>query len=121
MVTYVILGLAVLLLIKKIIDDRNSTVKTISGKDALLLHSEGTATFIDVRTPSEIAQGKLNGALEANVTSIMFKKQIADLDKSEAYVLYCRSGMRSNKACKIMSKEGFTDLTNVSGGYMGMK
>lgn len=121
MTTYIILGVAALLLIKRIIDNYNSNVKSISGKEALVAHAEGNATLIDVRTPAEIAQGKLKGAIEANVTSIMFKKQIADLDKSKPYIVYCRSGMRSNRACKIMSKAGFADLTNVSGGYMGMK
>jgi len=29
--------------------------------------------------------------------------------------------MRSTRACKIMEKEGFTDLTNVSEEYIGMK
>lgn len=121
MSTYIILALVGLWLIKRIIDYRNSTIKSISGKEALATHAEGEITFIDVRTPKEIAQGKLNGALEANVTSIMFKKQIAELDKSQPYIVYCRSGMRSNKACKIMSKQGFTNLTNVTGGYIGMK
>lgn len=121
MVTYVILGVAILLIIKKIIDKRNSTVKSISGAEARAAHAEGKATFIDVRTPAEVSQGKLEGAIEANVTSIMFKKQIVNLDKSKPYIVYCRSGMRSSKACKMMEKAGFTDLTNLSGGYMSLK
>jgi len=56
-----------------------------------------------------------------NVTSMDFKNNIAKLDRSKPYIIYCRGGMRSTRACKIMEKEGFTDLTNVSEEYIGMK
>ena len=120
MVTYLLLVAGAIFLIAKFISNYNSTVKTINGTDALEMHTNQVAKFVDVRTPAEIAQGKLKGAIEANVTSMMFKKEIANLDRSQPYVVYCRSGMRSARACKIMEKEGFTDLTNVKGGYMGM-
>lgn len=121
MVIYLVLGIAALFLIKRVLDSRNSNVKSITGKDALQAHAEGRATLIDVRTPAETSQGKLKGALEMNITSMDFKNNISKLDRSKPYILYCRSGMRSARACKIMEKEGFTDLTNVSGGYIGMK
>ncbi len=121
MVTYILLASGAILLIYRMIKNRNSNIKKITAAEALAVHASNESTFIDVRTPSEIAKGKLDGAIEANVTSIMFKKDIASLDKSKPYIVYCLSGMRSAKACKIMKKQGFTDLTNVSGGYMGMK
>lgn len=121
MTTYFLLGLAAFFLIKRWVDKYRYNIKTISAQEALLIHKDSKAIFIDVRTPTEIANGKLDGAIEANVTSILFKKKIADLDKSKPYILYCRSGLRSNKACKLMSKAGFKNLTNVKGGYMAMK
>lgn len=120
MVTYILLVSGAVFLIARFIRDRNSNVKTINGSEALLMHDSKNATFIDVRTPVEIADGKLQGAIEANVTSQGFKQEISNLDKSQPYVVYCRSGMRSARACRIMEKEGFTNLTNVKGGYMGM-
>ena len=95
-------------------------MKRIGGKEALAIHATGSATFVDVRTPNEIAQGKLAGATEANVTSSSFSQQISNLDKSLPYIVYCRSGMRSARACRIMEQNGFTDITNVSGGYRSM-
>ena len=121
MAIYLLLGIAALLLIKRVLDNRNSNVKSMTGKEALQAHAERRATLIDVRTPAETSQGKLKGAREMNVTSMDFKNNISKLDRSKPYILYCRSGMRSARACKIMEKEGFTDLTNVSGGYMGMR
>ena len=121
MLTYILLGIIAFFAVTRFIANRNSTVKRMTGKEALAAHAAGTATFIDVRTPAEMANGKLDGAKEANVTSASFRQAIANLDKSKPYIVYCRSGMRSARACKIMEKEGFTNLTNVAGGYMGMK
>lgn len=120
MTKYVLIALGVIAIIRYL-SNRNSNVKRMSGHDALSAHTGGDAIFIDVRTPTEIAQGKLSGAKEINVTASGFRSKIADLDKSQPYIVYCRSGMRSARACKIMEKEGFTDVTNVAGGYMGMK
>ena len=121
MVIYLVLGITALFFIRRVLDIRNSKVKSITGKDALKAHAEGVATLIDVRTPPETSHGKIQGALEMNVTSMDFKNNIAKLDRSKPYIILCRSGMRSTRACKIMEKEGFTDLTNVSEGYIGMK
>lgn len=120
MIQYIILGLAIIAIIRYL-SNRNSNVKRMTGKEALAAHTNGEITFIDVRTPKEIANGKLSGAHEMNVMSSDFKSKIADLDKDQPYIVYCRSGMRSARACKIMEQEGFTDVTNVAGGYLGMK
>ena len=103
MLTYILLGIIAFFAVTRFIANRNSAVKRMTGKEALAAHA------------------KLDGAKEANITSTNFRQAIANLDKSKPYIVYCRSGMRSARACKIMEKEGFTNLTNVAGGYMGMK
>lgn len=120
MTKYILVALATVAIIRYL-KNRNSNVKRMSGQEALSAHSAGISTFIDVRTPTEIAHGKLAGAKEINITSSNFKTQIEKLDKNQPYIVYCRSGMRSARACRIMEQEGFTDVTNVAGGYLGMK
>jgi len=73
--------------------------------------------ILDVRTPAEVAQGKIEGALVADVTSSNFHTQIAQLDKSKPYLVYCRSGRRSLTACQLMQKAGFSQVYNLEGGY----
>lgn len=75
---------------------------------------------IDVRTPQEIAGGKIEGAIEANVFSADFKRTIATLPKDRPYLIYCRSGQRSGGACKMMIRQGFTEVYNLKGGYQSM-
>jgi phage shock protein E len=82
------------------------------------LMTEPEVVLLDVRTPAEIAQGKLEGAVELNFNSPDFAEKVAQLDKSKTYLVYCRSGNRSGKACTIMQQQGFGHLYNLNGGML---
>ncbi len=73
--------------------------------------------LLDVRTGPEIAAGKIEGAVEINVLEDDFETKIGALDKDKTYLVYCKAGSRSAKACKIMEKAGFNDLYNLKGGF----
>jgi len=71
------------------------------------------AAVIDVRTPEEVAGGYLEGALKYDFQGPNFAAEIATLDKSQDYVIYCRSGNRAGGAIDFMKQNGFTGtLTN---------
>ena len=91
--------------------------KDVRLPDFKALMEQKDAILIDVRTDREIAQGKIDGALEMNIMSPSFKNKIQPLNKDKTYLMYCRSGQRSAKACRIMAKEGFSVLYNLEGGY----
>jgi phage shock protein E len=67
---------------------------------------------IDVRTPAEVAEGYLAGALLIDLQGPDFHAAIAELPRDEAYFVYCRSGNRSGQAIELMRELGFTDLVN---------
>jgi phage shock protein E len=71
------------------------------------------AIIIDVRTPEEFAAGHLDGALLYNVQDPSFEANIAALDATATYVVYCRSGNRSAQAIERMKAVGFTTLTDL--------
>jgi|GEM_PF-555183 len=74
-------------------------------------------TIIDVRTTEEIAEGKIiDSALEINFYDDDFTEQLAALDPDENYLIYCRSGNRSNQAANLMSQLGFTSAQHLKGG-----
>ena len=73
--------------------------------------AEGTV-IIDVRTPGEFAGGHLEGALNIDVQSPDFAAQVSQLDPTEDYFIYCRSGNRSGQAISQMSNMGFTSMIN---------
>ncbi|MCB9338754.1 MAG: rhodanese-like domain-containing protein [Lewinellaceae bacterium] len=80
--------------------------------------SEPGIVLLDVRTPEETAQGKIEGAVELDYNAPNFEQEVAKLDKDKTYLVYCRSGGRSSSACEVMHGQGFTKLYNLKGGYM---
>ncbi|SHI51552.1 Rhodanese-like domain-containing protein [Tessaracoccus bendigoensis DSM 12906] len=68
------------------------------------------AVMIDVRTPSEYAQGHLEGAVNVDVSDQGFVAEVSELPKDGQYVLYCRSGNRSGQAAAAMEELGFIDV-----------
>ena len=73
--------------------------------------------IIDVRTPEEVAEGTIPGALNYNFKAPEFKEQLALLDRSQPYLVYCRSGNRSGKAIEIMKEMGFRKLYEMNAGF----
>jgi len=78
---------------------------------------EDNVIILDVRTPDETRLGKIEGAIEIDVKSGKFENKIQILNPSNTYLVYCRSGRRSIKACSIMESNGFEKLYNLEGGY----
>ncbi|MDO4726475.1 MAG: rhodanese-like domain-containing protein [Porphyromonadaceae bacterium] len=75
--------------------------------------------IIDVRTPEEFEEGHLKGAINIDVKKSDFEEQIAKLDTSKTYLVYCRSGRRSAGAVRIMHNKNFKSLYEISDGFMG--
>lgn len=92
--------------------DHTLTVAELSG----FLDQNPEVILLDVRTPQEIAAGKLEGAVEMDIMNPNFQTQLNELDKQKTYVVYCRSGRRSDRACQMMGEMGFTNYYNLEGG-----
>lgn len=74
--------------------------------------------ILDVRTDAEVAEGMIPGARQIDFRSDSFKEEVAKLDTTKTYVVYCRTGGRSAAASKIMTEElGFDRVNNLLGGY----
>jgi len=71
---------------------------------------------LDVRTPEEYAEGHIDGATLIDFYEPDFANRIAELDRSAAYVVYCRSGNRSGQAVALMAEQGFTAVNDLDGG-----
>jgi len=71
---------------------------------------------LDVRTPEEYAEGHLADAVLIDFYDADFAVQLDELDKDVTYVVYCRSGNRSESTIQTMRELGFTDVVEVAGG-----
>ncbi len=83
--------------------------------------SEPNTIVLDVRTPAEIAAGKIEGAFDLDIQDPKFKAQVGELDKAKTYLVYCKKGGRSSRACSILEEAGFEKVYNLKGGYDGWK
>ncbi|NPV63451.1 MAG: rhodanese-like domain-containing protein [Methanotrichaceae archaeon] len=72
--------------------------------------------ILDVRTPEEYSSGHLEGAANLDFRSPSFRDSLTNLDKKRAYLVYCRTGIRSGRALVIMADLGFSEVYNLSGG-----
>jgi len=82
------------------------------------INANSEAVLLDVRTREEFESGHIPEAENIDVSSFDFADQIAKLDKSKTYLVYCRSGARSYNACNLMANMGFSNLVNMQGGVM---
>ena len=77
---------------------------------------ETDVVTLDVRTAGEFMAGHINGAINIDVEGNTFDAEIANLDKSKTYAVYCQSGRRSQIAVDKMASAGFDSLFNLENG-----
>lgn len=96
----------------------DGTAQTIDAAAYKKLTQDKSNILLDVRTPQEYAEGHLANSINLDYQSSAFQEEIAKLDKSKSYLVYCRSGKRSAAAMEMMEKAGFKKVTNLDGGIM---
>lgn len=108
---------------KDLLAAANASVPKISPDEARDLIAKG-ALVVDVRDGTEVAQGKVKGAVHAQRGLIEFKAdpEMPTHDpafrKDRTVIVYCASGGRSALAGKTLQDMGYSDVRNL-GGFKG--
>ncbi len=113
--TYLFIVLSILL--GACSNGQNNTSLTATAFSEKIKQSN-QAIIVDVRTPGEYAEGHIANAHNIDYNGADFDKQIAALDTSKEYMVYCLSGGRSSSAANKMRKAGFTKVYELQGGMM---
>jgi rhodanese-related sulfurtransferase len=71
---------------------------------------------LDLRTPAEFRSGHLAGAKNIDFTEADFEKNLAKLDKGQAYLIHCASGNRSTRSLATFKKLQFKSVVHLDGG-----
>lgn len=88
----------------------------VSYKEAI---SKGKVQLVDVRTANEYNSGHINNALNFDIfNKSKFKQSVENLDKQQPVYVYCKSGMRSQSAAKLLESLGFQEIIDLKGGYV---
>ena len=90
---------------------------SIEAEEFERLKNEGHK-LIDVRTPEEYREARIENCILADIYTSDFKKIIDGLDKNDKYIIYCRTGSRSKMALGFMKKWGFENVKDLHGGII---
>ncbi len=78
-----------------------------------LIKSNKNIIIVDVRSPQEFAETKINSSINLPVYDIAHNAKRVLQNKSAQIVLYCQSGERSKEAYNLLEKLGYSNLYNL--------
>ncbi len=74
--------------------------------------------LLDIRTPEEFGQARIAGAINIDYYAADFRQRLSELDRDATYVVYCRTGNRSETGVRIMQELGFDWIYEMDGGIV---
>ena len=89
-------------------------VEQFFPEDVDALPRDGSATLLDVRTPSEYAAGHAEGFVNLPVDDL--REHLAEIPADKPVYLICQSALRSYIACRILAQHGLR-CSHLSGGW----
>lgn len=78
------------------------------------LHDGEQLLVLDVREPHEFRQGHIVGSTLIPLNQLSLR--IDELPRERPIVAICRSGNRSGVAAGLLTRAGFQDVSNLTGG-----
>jgi len=94
----------------------------IEAKDWNKLISSNEVTVVDTRNDYEINLGTFRGAMNPHTTKFSdfpnFVRENLWSKKSSKLALFCTGGIRCEKACSFLRREGFQEVYQLKGGIL---
>jgi NADPH-dependent 2,4-dienoyl-CoA reductase/sulfur reductase-like enzyme/rhodanese-related sulfurtransferase len=94
----------------------------VSAEEALALLASADAAarplLLDVRNLNEYEAGHVRGAQHIPLDELRFR--LDELPGGRAIVVHCRSGFRSHLALRILKEHGWSDVRNLTGGWVAI-
>ena len=91
----------------------------VNPMEAVRLINHESAIVLDVRTDSEIEDGRILNAIHIPQQSLANQIKKVEKYRSKPVIAVCRSGNRSSSACATLRKHGFERVYNLAGGVLG--
>lgn len=76
---------------------------------------------IDVRKPSEFAEGHVKNAINLPLGDMIDPGSMANIEENQNLYVHCAGGYRSVIASSLLKRQGFHNLRNVTGGWGRIK
>ncbi|MDQ0162700.1 rhodanese-like domain-containing protein [Aeribacillus alveayuensis] len=111
-INFLLIIFIVLVFLQRILPTKG--VRNISTAELKNELGQKDKQYLDVRTQAEYRSHHIRGF--QNIPLHYLKQRAHELSKDKEVIVICQSGMRSNKASKLLKKLGFKRVTNVKGG-----
>ena len=92
-------------------------VPSIEAVEAAAWLREHQACVLDVRDPWEYAEGRIPGALSLPQSDLALR--LAEVPKDRDVLMVCPTGNRSLRSAGFLEADGFSRVTNLTGGTNG--
>ncbi|AXT85041.1 MBL fold metallo-hydrolase [Aeromicrobium sp. A1-2] len=88
---------------------------TPSQLDEVLADASQSVSVIDVRNAGEVEDGAIPGSV--NVPLAQLRSRLSEVPREGSVVVNCAGGWRSSVAASYLLTQGYTDVSDLTGGY----
>jgi len=92
-----------------------ATARNVSPEEAYsMLAKHESLYLLDVRTPGEYQQARLEGASLIPIDQLL--KRLTEVPKDRPILVYCAVGSRSAQVVNYLARQGYPEVYNLYGG-----
>ena len=113
----ILVGTFLLLLFLFFRNERTRAGATVGTQELVRLVNKENAVVLDVRERNEFMEGHIVDALNIPYTSLESRLDEISQHKEKPIVIACKMGQHSGAAGTLLQKNGFTNVTRLTGGY----
>ncbi|RYZ20425.1 MAG: MBL fold metallo-hydrolase [Chitinophagaceae bacterium] len=88
---------------------------------AMDLPFDENLVVVDVRKPTEFAEGHVKDAINISLADMTDVVNLANLEEEQNLYVHCQGGYRSVIGASLMKRQGIHNLRNVVGGWNAIK
>lgn len=113
----ILVGTFLLLLFLFFRNERTRAGATVGTQELVRLVNKENAVVLDVRERNEFMEGHIVDALNIPYASLESRLDEISQHKETPIVVACKMGQHSGAAGTLLQKNGFTNVTRLTGGY----
>jgi rhodanese-related sulfurtransferase len=91
--------------------------RSITVHEAVRLINDADAIVVDVRDSAEYKSAHILNARNIPLARLAVDAENMLKDKSRPVIVYCKSGNRTNEACKMLSAAGYQNVRQLKNGF----
>jgi len=94
------------------------TAQSVTALEAVRLINDEDAMVVDVRDSGEYKSAHILNARNIPLARLADDAVNTLKNKEKPIIVYCKSGQRSNEACKILSAAGYQSVRQLKNGFL---